>query len=143
MSFVFIPLMTLTLSGIDREKMANATSVFNSLRTLGASFGVAFISNMLVRRTQFHQSRLTEHFTPFDRIYQGTAERISGLLQGSGLDPASAGKGSLAVIYGALQKQSYMMAFSDVFFLLAIFLVIVLPLVLFLVRIRHAAEEPV
>lgn len=140
MSFVFIPLLTLTLSGIDREKMANATSVFNSLRTLGASFGVAFISNMLVRRTQFHQSRLTEHFTPFDQIYTGTAERLAGLLQGSGFDPASAAKGGQAVIYGALQKQSYMMAFSDVFFLLAFFLIAILPLVFFLVRIRHQPE---
>lgn len=141
MSFVFIPLLTLTLSGIDKEKMPNATSVFNSLRTLGASFGVAFISNMLVRRTQFHQSRLTEHFTPFDQVYQGAAERLSGLLQGSGFDPASAAKGSQAVIYGALQKQSYMMAFSDVFFLLAFFLIAILPLVFFLVRIRHAPER--
>jgi len=140
MSFVFIPLLTLTLSGIKKERMANATSVFNSLRTLGASFGVAFISNMLTRRAQFHQSRLTDHFTPFDQIYRGTAERLSGLLQGSGLDSASAGKGSLAVIYGQLQKQAAMMAFSDVFFLLAFFLIAILPLVFFLVRIRYAPE---
>lgn len=142
MSFVFIPLLTLTLSGIKKERMANATSVFNSLRTLGASFGVAFISNMLARRAQFHQSRLTDHLTPFDQVYQGTAERLTGLLQGSGFDPVTAGKGSLALIYESLKKQAAMMAFSDVFFLLAFFLIAILPLVFFLVRIRHGEESP-
>lgn len=142
MSFVFIPLLTLTLSRINKEKLPNATSVFNSLRILGASFGVAFISNMLARRTQFHQTRLTEHFTPFDQIYRGTAERLTGLLQGAGLDPASAGKGGSAVIYGTLQKQAYMMAFCDVFFLLAIILIVILPLVFFFAPIKHGAEAP-
>ena len=49
-------------------------------------------------------------------------------------------KGSSAMIYDHLQKQASMMAFSDVFFLLAFFLIAILPLVFFLVRIRHKAE---
>lgn len=140
MSFVFIPLLTMTLSGIQKEKMANATSVFNSLRTLGASFGVAFISNMLARRAQFHQARLTDHFTPFDQLYSSTVERLSGLIHFKGLDPVAAGKGSVAMIYGALQKQAVMMAFSDVFYLLSFFLIAIFPLVFFLVRIRRGTE---
>lgn len=142
MSFVFIPLTTLTLSGIKKEKMANATSVFNSLRILGGSFGVAFIANMLSRRSQFHQSRLAEHFTPFDPLFSGAMERLTGLLQGRGLDAASAGKGSGALLYGSLQKQAAMMAFSDIFFLLAFFLIAVLPFIFFMVRIRHREEGP-
>ena len=140
MSFVFIPLLTLTLSGIKKENMANATSVFNSLRTLGGSFGVAFIATMLSRRAQFHQSRLGEHFTLFDQFYSGTADKLSGFLQGRGMDAFSSAKGSSAMIYDHLQKQASMMAFSDIFFLLAFFLIVILPLVFFLVRIRHKAE---
>jgi DHA2 family multidrug resistance protein len=140
MSFVFIPLLTLTLSGIKKENMANATSVFNSLRTLGGSFGVAFIATMLSRRAQFHQSRLGEHFTSFDQVYSGTAEKLSGFLQGRGMDAFSSAKGSSAMIYDHLQKQASMMAFSDIFFLLAFVLIVILPLVFFLVRIRHKAE---
>ena len=67
MGFLFIPLTTLTLSSIPRPQMGNATSIYNLLRNLGGSFGVAFATTMFARRAQLHQSHLTEHLTVFDR----------------------------------------------------------------------------
>src|SRR6202142_4318065 len=40
MGFLFIPLMTLTMSSIKKEEMGNASAIFNLLRNLGGSFGV-------------------------------------------------------------------------------------------------------
>jgi MFS family permease len=52
MGCLFIPLTTLTLSSIPRPQMGNATSIYNLLRNLGGSFGVAFVTTMFVRRAQ-------------------------------------------------------------------------------------------
>ena len=84
MGFLFIPLTTLTMSGIRKEEMANATAIFNLLRNLGGSFGVAFVTTMLARRAQFHQVHLAEHLTPFDRNLQLAIPQLSQTLQERG-----------------------------------------------------------
>ncbi|MDO9288365.1 MAG: DHA2 family efflux MFS transporter permease subunit, partial [Thermodesulfovibrionales bacterium] len=57
MGFLFIPLTTMTMSSVRKEDMANASGIYNLLRNLGGSFGVAFVTTMIARRAQFHQVR--------------------------------------------------------------------------------------
>jgi len=89
MGFLFIPLTTLTLSGIRKEEMGNATAIFNLLRNLGGSFGVAFITTMLARRAQFHQVHLAEHLSPFDRNLQLGVPQISQIYRREAFIPPS------------------------------------------------------
>src|SRR5581483_7347244 len=63
LSFLFIPLMTLSMSGIPKEKIGNATSIFNLMRNIGGSFGIASMTTFLARRSQVHQNHLTAHIT--------------------------------------------------------------------------------
>ncbi len=129
MGFLFIPLTTMTMSGIRKEDMANATAIYNLLRNLGGSFGVAFVTTMIARRAQFHQVRLVEHLTPFDASYQAAAHQTSQFLQQSGVEPAFANHGGIGVIYGQFLRQASMISFNDAFHLLSIFLMLILPLV--------------
>jgi DHA2 family multidrug resistance protein len=110
--------------------MGNATAIFNLLRNLGGSFGVAIITTILARRAQFHQVHLVEHFTPFDRNFQLAAPQISQLLQQRGFIPSLQDQGSLGVIYGQLMKQATMLSFNDSFFLLSVMMMLILLLVL-------------
>ncbi|UCD56660.1 MAG: DHA2 family efflux MFS transporter permease subunit, partial [Candidatus Hydrogenedentota bacterium] len=61
---LFVPLATVTLSRVPREEMGNATAIFNLLRNLGGSFGIAFSATMLSRHAQINHNRLIEHITP-------------------------------------------------------------------------------
>ncbi|MCE5194152.1 MAG: DHA2 family efflux MFS transporter permease subunit [Nitrospiraceae bacterium] len=133
MGFLFIPLTTLTMSEIKKEEMANATGIFNLLRNLGGSFGVAFVTTMVARRSQFHQVRLVEHLTPFDANYQILSSQTSQMLQSKGLDAASSQQGGLAVIYNQMLKQASMLSFNDAFHLLSVLLLFTVPLV-FIIR---------
>jgi DHA2 family multidrug resistance protein len=130
MGFLFIPLTTMTMSGISKEEMGNATGIFNLLRNLGGSFGVAFITTMLARRAQFHQVHLVEHLTPFDRNFQSAVPQISQMLQDRGVVPSLLDQGSLNLIYGQVIRQASMLSFNDVFQILSIMMMLVLPLVL-------------
>lgn len=134
MGFLFIPLTTLTMSGVKKEDMGNATAIYNLLRNLGGSFGVAFVTTMLARRAQFHHVRLVEHLTPFDRSYQIAANQASQVLEYKGFESASADYGSLGMIYGRLMKEASMMSFNDAFYLLSIMMLMILPLVLLMRR---------
>jgi len=125
MGMTFIPLTTTTLSPVPRENMGEATSLYNLLRNMGGSVGIAFSSTMVARRAQFHQSRLVEHLTPFDVPYQMAHGKIAEGLVAKGLDPGTADH----VMYGQLIKQAATLAFNDTFLLISAMMICTLALV--------------
>jgi DHA2 family multidrug resistance protein len=130
MGFTFIPLTTLTLSHIPKERMTEATSIYNLLRNMGGSVGIAFTTTMLSRRAQFHQTRLVENLTPFDQGYAIFHDRIESLLQGKGLPAA----GADGLMYRELLRQSTSLAFTDAFLTICLLILCVLPLVFVMQR---------
>src|ERR1039458_1011937 len=58
MGFVFVPLTTITLSRLRKQEMGNATGIYNLMRNIGGSVGIATVMTMLVRGSQIHQSTL-------------------------------------------------------------------------------------
>lgn len=139
MGFLFIPLTTLTLSTIKKEDMGNATAIYNLLRNLGGSFGVAFVTTVLARRAQFHQAHLVEHLTPYDSPFQSALQHGTQILQNRGFDGASSRYGALGAIYEQLLRQASMMSFNDAFHVISIIMICVLPLVLLMRRGKGGA----
>lgn len=134
MGFVIIPLTTMTMSSIRREEMGNASGIFNLLRNLGGSFGVAFVTTILARRTQFHQVHLMEHLTPYDPAFRAALPQVSRILGERGYAPSLLNQGSLGVIQGEIFRQASMLSFNDAFYFLSIMMALVLPLVLLMKR---------
>ncbi len=134
MGFLFIPLTTLTLSHIPKERMTEATAMYNLLRNIGGSFGVAFVTTVLSRRAQMHQFRLVEHLTPFDSTYQFVKEKIHMVLKFVGIHNIPPD----ALIYRELLRQSHMLAFNDAFYLLSLMMVLILPLILIMKRAKQS-----
>jgi DHA2 family multidrug resistance protein len=125
MACIFIPTTTLTLSHIPREKMGEATSIYNMVRNLGGSMGIAFAFTMATRRAQFHQTRLVENLTPLNPNYLMAKAKATAHLSwnGTALPPEGA-------MYRELLLQSNMLGFNDAFFVVAVTLTSVLGLVL-------------
>jgi len=138
MGMTFIPLTTLTLSHIPRERMTEASSLYNLLRNLGGSVGIAFTTTMLSRRAQFHQTRLVEHLSPFDPAYAISHDRISLFLTGKGLPSA----GADGMMYRELVRQSTTLAFADAFLSICLLMLCMLPLVMLMKRAPAAAGGP-
>jgi DHA2 family multidrug resistance protein len=139
MGFLFIPLTTLTMSGIRKEEMANASGIYNLLRNLGGSFGVAFVTTMISRGAQTHQTYLAGNLTPYDPNYQMVRQATEQALRLKGLGPAAQSAAD-ATIYGQLLKQASMLSFNDAFLLLSLFMALILPLA-FLMR-KGKTEAP-
>src|SRR6201999_4110060 len=75
---LFVPVSQLAYSNIAKNKNNKASSPTNLFRNQGGSFGIAFVTTMLARRTQYHQSVLVEHATPFDARYQQFVQNLTG-----------------------------------------------------------------
>ncbi len=122
MPFIFVSCAFLTMVYVPREQMNNASAIFNLLRNLGGSFGVAFVTTVISRRSQFHQHRLVEHLTPYD---PGFMMRLGELKGGLALDLGDfADTTELAggAIYQALQREAASLAYNDAFYVQALLL---------------------
>src|SRR5260221_9828919 len=70
MSLLFVPLTTISMDAIPREKMGNATSLFNLMRNIGGSIGIAVTGTLLSRHGQATTSTLGANVTPYDPASQ-------------------------------------------------------------------------
>jgi len=142
MGLLFIPLTTLTLSSIPKPQMGNATAIYNLLRNLGGSIGVAFSTTMFARRGQFHQSHLMEHLTWFNRQFSDAVAWGRAMLPGRGIPESVAEGASMKMIYGQAIRQATAMGFNDAFFILSVLMACVLPLILLMRRPDHQNGPP-
>jgi len=129
MGLFFVPLATAAFAEIPNEETGNASGIFNLLRNLGGSFGVAFSTTVLARRAQLHHNFLAEHVTPYSSTFQQYLEKLKQWL--STQDPVlGQGDNPLALIYSAVASQAHMMAFNDAFWFLAWLTAIMVPMTL-------------
>jgi len=134
LGMIFVPLTTVTLSAIPREEMGNATGMFNLLRNMGGSVGIAVSATLLARFSQFYQTTLAAHVTPYNPILQ---ERLAVLAQASsagGLDPTGSRQGALTMIYAVARRQAGMLSYNHIFWILGIAFLAVIPFLLLLKR---------
>ncbi|MEW6352526.1 MAG: DHA2 family efflux MFS transporter permease subunit [Thermodesulfobacteriota bacterium] len=120
MPFIFVPCAFLTMVYVPKEQMNNASAIFNLLRNLGGSFGVAFVTTLLARRAQFHQHRLVEHLTPYDPGFMIRLGELKGGLAvklGDFADTAGLASGA---VYQALQREAASLAYNDAFYVQAL-----------------------
>ncbi|HUN55252.1 MAG TPA: DHA2 family efflux MFS transporter permease subunit [Smithella sp.] len=127
MGLIFVPLSILSFTGISNEKMGNATALWNLLRNIGGSIGIALIMTFLSRGAQIHQQYLVDHMTLLDKGYNQTLARLTPLF-----DTRGYAGGAEGTIYGQLVSQATMLSFVDVFYLLMFMMLAVIPLVIFM-----------
>jgi MFS transporter, DHA2 family, multidrug resistance protein len=114
LSFVFVPLATMTTMTIRNTEMGNATGLFNMLRNIGGSIGIAMATTAITRRADSHQTDLAADLAPTSAVLQQKSALIAAYL-GHRIGPASARPGSFATIYRLMEQQAAMLAYIDVF----------------------------
>jgi DHA2 family multidrug resistance protein len=139
-AFFFVPLSYLVMAYVPRESMNNASAIFSLLRNLGGSFGVAFVTTLLARRTQFHQARMVEHLNPLNQNFSAALHKIHAYLATSPSLGGGAEKMALAAISQKMQQQAMAMAFFDVFYVLAIIFACLMVVMWIIRKPAHADE---
>ena len=143
MAFLFIPLMATSMSGISREKMGNATSIYNLMRNIGGSFGIATMTTFLARRGQVHQNQLVSHITPYDHGAQMTFRGMQAWFQMHGSNSVEASRKAMGAMYGMVQQQAALLSFVEAFWVMGVIFLCMLPLVFLLRNARdlHPHEK--
>jgi len=133
-AMVFVPLTTATMATIPREEMGNATSMFNLMRNLVGSCGIAAATTFLFRREQFHTSQLGAHVTAAIPRTESYLRGIQGAMMAHGSEPHAAAHQAYGAIWGMVLRQASMISFVDTFRAMGIVFLLVIPLLFVMKR---------
>jgi DHA2 family multidrug resistance protein len=127
---LFVPLTGASMAGLPMQKLGQGTGLFNLMRQLGGSLGIAIMATMLSRLTKVQKATLTEHVGSYDPT---TMERLTGMTHGlisRGIDPAIAKQQALMLLDRQIGAQASVIAFSRIYLISGLLLVAALPLLL-------------
>jgi len=141
LGLLFVPLTTLTMATIPPQETGYATSLYSVSRNIGSSMGISFVTTWITRRSQFHQSILSSNVTPSSRMSQQAMQQLTGVIQHSGVDRATASHRAGALIYRTMQQQAALLSYVDVFQIMGILFLLVIPLVFLMRRPAHSGAH--
>ncbi len=134
-SFIFVPLTVATMSQLNQRQIGNATGLYNLMRNLGGSIGIAFVTTMLARGAQGHQALMVGRLSPADPAFtQRLAAAKHQLSQHA--DPVTATHQAYAAVYSLLDQQAHLWAYVDNFFWFGAAALTTLPLIFLFKRVE-------
>ncbi len=139
LAFLFIPINVAAFAYIAKEKTNMGTGIINLARNIGASVGIATVTTMLDRRTQFHQAHLVEHVNRLNPALATMTNGTTARLISHGSSAAHAAAQAQGMVYNIVQRQSAMLAFVDNFKMLGVIFLAVIPILLLMRKPRAPA----
>ena len=137
-ALAFAPLSAVATAGIEPENAGSASGLFNMMRNLGGAVGIAVLQTLLTKREQYHSNVLMQSVSLLEQATRTRIEKLAQYFLSHGVsDQAEATRRAIAAIGKIVQKQAFILAFSDMFFLLGAALVLALAAALLLKKPDH------
>jgi MFS transporter, DHA2 family, multidrug resistance protein len=122
---VMIPLSSLATAEIPPGKdSASASGLFNMMRNIGGSVGIALLATILTQREHFHSNRLGEAISLYSPATQQRLDQLTQLFVSKGADFMTAQKQALSALSNTVRTEAYVMAFNDCFFVVGVALIL-------------------
>ncbi len=137
MGMLFVPLTTVAMDRISQRDMGQAASLFNLLRNIGGSVGIALTETALARDRQAHINILGAHVTAYGASTRAMFDGLRAAFVARGSDAVTATRRADAALFGMVQQQAAMISFLHAFMLLAVVFVVMVPLVFVMRKPRH------
>ncbi|HXY07437.1 MAG TPA: DHA2 family efflux MFS transporter permease subunit [Terriglobales bacterium] len=127
---VFVPLSTMTVSGLKNEEIGNASGLYNLLRNIGGSIGIAVVNTMIARRQQLHRTELVHSITPGSVTVVGRLHALQHFFQAQGASPSLAFDRAQGLIEVMVNRQSLLWSYVDDFRYMALLCFACIPIAL-------------
>lgn len=129
---MFLPLSLATLGPLPRADVGAGSGFYNLSRQLGGSFGIAVLTVLLDHQRAVHRAQLVEHLPSTSPLLQQRLVQMQQVLLAAGADAETARRQALELLAHGLDRQAALLAYSDVFRLVALVFLLAIPLVLLL-----------
>src|SRR2546427_256036 len=130
LGLIFVPLTNLALADLPMSKIPNGTGLFNLMRQLGGSVGIAISATLVQRFTAIHRGDLIANVTQYSEVARERLSAIVTRLIATGTPAPLANAKALAIVDGQVTRQALMLSFEQLFLLFGACFVLSLPLLL-------------
>jgi MFS transporter, DHA2 family, multidrug resistance protein len=137
-ALAFAPLSAVATAGIEPENAGSASGLFNMMRNLGGAVGIAMLQTFLTKREQYHSNVLMQSVSLLEQATRARIEALTQYFVSHGvIDHTDASQRAVVAIGHIVQKQAFILAFSDTFYLLGAALIVALMAALLLKQPNH------
>jgi DHA2 family multidrug resistance protein len=137
-ALVFAPLSAVATAGIEAENAGSASALFNMMRNLGGAIGIAALQTLLTKREQYHSNVLSQSVSVLEQATRTRLDQLTEYFMSHGvIERIDATHRGYVAIGKIIQKQAFILAFSDTFYALGVALIVALVAGLLLKRPDH------
>jgi len=137
-ALVMAPLSAVATAGIEAENAGSASGLFNMMRNLGGAIGIAALQTLLTKREQYHSNVLMQSVSMLEQATRTRIEQLTQYFMNHGvIDRVDAAHRAYVAIGNVVQKQAFILAFSDTFYLLGATMIVALMAALLLKKPDH------
>jgi DHA2 family multidrug resistance protein len=141
---IFVSLSTAALSTIEKHLLTAAAGLYNVVRMVFGSIGIALAATILDRGENFNRARLMEHITIFGDSTNNMLRSLTQYFYSQGMDMANAQSKAMKVVEEIVMRQASMISYNHLFFLIAALFLISVPLIYFITDSqRDKAQEAI
>jgi DHA2 family multidrug resistance protein len=140
---IMVPISTIATAGLPPAQAGSASGLFNMMRNLGGSIGIAAIATLLTRREQFHSNRLGETVSLYDSATQERINQMTQFFISKGADFVTAQQQAIAAVSTVVHREASVMAYNDCFYFIAVALLLSGLAIIFLKRVKATTSTPV
>ena len=139
LGLIFVPLTTVTHDPVPKERLGNATSIFNLMRNIGASIGISIVQTIQFRASQTHLHTLGQYITPGNAKAEAMIQGMKQNFIARGADPGTATGQAYQALWGLISRQAAMLSYNEVFFVLSMIFLFMAPLVLIMKKPKRGS----
>jgi MFS transporter, DHA2 family, multidrug resistance protein len=126
-ALVLTPLSAVATAGIEAENAGSASGLFNMMRNLGGAVGIALLQTFLTKREQYHSNVLSQSVSLLEPATRDRLAQLTQYFVSHGIiDRTAAAHRAYVAVGHIVQKQAFILAFSDTFYLLGVALIVAL-----------------
>jgi MFS transporter, DHA2 family, multidrug resistance protein len=131
-----VPLTSIATAGLNPKDAGSASGLFNMMRNMGGSVGIASLATLLTNREQFHSNRLGESISLFSPETQARISQLTQYFVSRGSDLSTAQDQAIKSIDNIVRREAYVMAFNDCFYFIGIALLLSGIAIIFLKKVK-------
>ncbi len=121
---IMVPLSSIATAGLTPALAGSASGLFNMMRNLGGSVGIAVLATLLNNREKFHSNRLGESISIYSEATRERLDQLTQVFVGRGIDLTTARDQAIAAIDSTVRREALIMAYNDCFYFIGLALLL-------------------
>jgi len=138
---MFVALSTVVLSTVDKPKLTASVGLYNVIRQIMGSVGIAIAASLLSNGVTMSRSVLITHVTRYNPLSRQWISNVSHGFVNHGMNAYMAQKAAIVSISNEVDRQAQMLSFNHIFIIMAVVFVISAPLILTVKEKPHSKDE--